>query len=75
MDKHQLGKMLGVGQRKLHELLQEQWMPRGIELGPRCIRWNRDEVTAALAQRAPRRVNRTQPVELENARARRQVPA
>lgn len=75
MDKHELGKMLDIGQRKLHQVLQEDWMPRGIELGPRCVRWNRDEVAAALAQRAPRREARAQPVELENARARRKVPA
>lgn len=75
IDKHELGKLLGIGQRKLHEVLSQDWMPPGIELGPKCIRWNREEVAAALSQRAPRRAARSEPTELQQARAQRKAAA
>lgn len=75
LDKDALAKMLGVGKRKLHDVLAQEWMPRGIELGPRCIRWSRDEVARALSQRAPRRAAASEPEVLEQARARRRQEA
>lgn len=63
--------VLGVGLRKFHQLRQEPWMPKAIELGPRCLRWNRTELMQALAERAPRRTVQSEPVHFQQARAAR----
>lgn len=65
--------VLGVGPRKFHALRSEPWMPAAIELGPRCLRWNRDELIQAVAARAPRRTLQAEPAHFQQARARREV--
>lgn len=46
-------------------------MPQAIELGQRCLRWNREELIHAVASRAPRRTVQAEPVHFQQARARR----
>jgi len=63
--------VLGVGQRKFHQLRAEAWFPQAIELGPRALRWSRSELLAALATRAPRRTVQAEPEHFQQARARK----
>ncbi len=61
-------KVLGVSERSSHEITSQPFFPRAIELGPRILRWNLQEVLAALADRAPRRTTRDEPAQLAAAR-------
>jgi len=63
--------VLGIGQRKFHQLRAEAWFPQAIELGPRALRWSRTELLAALSTRAPRRTVQAEPEHFQKARARK----
>lgn len=65
--------LLGVGERKFHQLRTESWLPAAIELGPRALRWSRSELLEALATRAPRRTVQAEPQHFQQARARKAV--
>ena len=67
--------LLGLGERRFHEIRNEPWMPRAVEFGPRALRYSRSELLAAIANRAPRRTEGTEPNHLQAARARKVVPA
>ena len=64
LNERQAAELLGVSVRKFHELRSESWMPLAIELGPRALRWRRDELLEAIATRAPRRTIRAEPEHL-----------
>lgn len=67
--------VLGVGQRKFHQLRAEAWFPQAIELGPRALRWSRSELLHALSTRAPRRTVQAEPEHFLKARARKELSA
>ncbi|MES2841245.1 MAG: hypothetical protein V4794_13290 [Pseudomonadota bacterium] len=67
--------VLGVGQRKFHQLRAEDWFPQAIELGPRALRWSRSELLHALSTRAPRRTVQAEPEHFLKARARKELSA
>jgi hypothetical protein len=65
--------LLGIGRRKFHALRIEPWFSSvctAIELGPRALRWHRDELAAAL-RNAPRRVVQAEPEQLLRQRIER----
>jgi predicted DNA-binding transcriptional regulator AlpA len=46
---------LGISQRKFAELRSSaDWLPQPVKLGPRALRWVREELLEALTKRAPR---------------------
>lgn len=53
--------------RKYHEIRNEPWMPKPIVLGPRCVRWSRTELLAAIAN-APRQEAASEPAQLLRGR-------
>jgi hypothetical protein len=62
--------LIGIGRRKFHDVRQQPWFIErctAIELGPRALRWHRDELLAAM-QNAPRRVVLPEPAVLVAAR-------
>lgn len=65
--------LFGVGRRKFHDIRQQSWFVEvctARALGPRALRWPRDELLAA-AMNAPRLVKRTEPEKLAAARVKR----
>jgi predicted DNA-binding transcriptional regulator AlpA len=63
--------LIGIGRRKFHDVRQQPWFIErctAIELGPRALRWHRDELLAAM-QNAPRRVVQAEPAVLVAARS------
>lgn len=76
LTKPQARKLLGgISERGFEDLRKQQWMPKPIELGPRSIRWSRDELLAALLQRAPRKCEAVEPEHFKAARAKRKGAA
>jgi hypothetical protein len=55
------GALIGVGERKAHEVLPTLVTP--VVLGPRCVRIVRSELEAAVAK-LPRRIAPTEPAQL-----------
>lgn len=63
--------LIGIGRRKFHDVRKTPWFVErctAIELGPRALRWHRDELLAAM-QNAPRRVVQAEPAVLVAARS------
>lgn len=73
VNKKQIAQRLGVGSRKAAELVTADYWPAPIELAPRVLRWRWSEIEQALSTRAPRRVERQEPVPLRSAREHRSV--
>lgn len=46
--------LMGISERRFHQLRGEGWLPEPIVLGPRALRWSLDELLEAIATRAPR---------------------
>lgn len=59
---------LEVSPRKLAELRHESWFPPAIELGPRTLRWDLNEVMAAMQRHARRTRVGAEPSQLVNGR-------
>jgi predicted DNA-binding transcriptional regulator AlpA len=59
---------IGVSVRKFHALRSEPWFPQAIELGPRCLRWHRDELLAGITKDAPRCAVKPEPHQLVGSR-------
>jgi hypothetical protein len=62
----QAATLLGIGRRKFHDIRQEPWFVAkctAVELGPRALRFFRDELLAA-AKNAPRRTVQPEPAQL-----------
>jgi predicted DNA-binding transcriptional regulator AlpA len=75
LNEGQAAALLGIGRRKFSYLRSEPWFAakcQAIELGPRALRWHRDELIAAI-QSAPRVTVRAEPETLADARAKRQA--
>jgi hypothetical protein len=73
LNEGQSAALLGVGRRKFHDVRQQPWFSAictAVELGPRALRWHRDELLAA-AKNAPRVVKQAEPARLAAARAER----
>jgi predicted DNA-binding transcriptional regulator AlpA len=49
----QAAQLLGISERRFHELRREPGFPAAVLLGARCVRWHRDEL-AAYAKSLPR---------------------
>lgn len=60
----------GCSKRTFTTFMDEAWMPRPINLGPRLRRWSVDELRAAVAN-MPRQTERSQPESLLRARIER----
>jgi predicted DNA-binding transcriptional regulator AlpA len=73
LTEEQVADLLGVSRRTLHSLRAQDWFPAAIELGPRALRWHREELLAAVAARAPRVVKHAEPAQLATSRAGRRV--
>jgi predicted DNA-binding transcriptional regulator AlpA len=73
LNEGQVADLLGVSRRTVHVLRQQDWFPAAIELGPRALRWHRDELLAAVSARAPRVTKLEEPQQLAEARAMRRV--
>jgi len=67
---HGVAELLGVSERRVHKLRAAGRLPEPIQVGPRALRWFRDEVLAHLATTAPRGGMR-EPEQLARSRATR----
>lgn len=54
LNAHQAAALLGIGERKFAALRRAGLVPEAIELGPRALRWRRDELLEHVAATAPR---------------------
>jgi hypothetical protein len=73
LNEGQAAQLLGIGRRKFHDVRQRDWFVAvctAVELGPRALRWHRDELILA-AKNAPRTVKKAEPEKLAAARAER----
>ena len=73
LNEGQAAALLGVSRRTFHSLRQAPWFMEicvARELGPRALRWPRDELLLA-ARNAPKRVVQAEPPVLAAARARK----
>ncbi len=73
LNEAQAASLFGVGRRKFHDVRQQPWFVAActaVELGPRALRFHRDELLAA-AKNAPRVVKQSEPEKLAAARAAR----
>jgi predicted DNA-binding transcriptional regulator AlpA len=59
---------LGVSPRKFHELRDEPWMPKAVQLGPRALRWARAELEEAIARMPRLAATGQEPAALRRAR-------
>jgi hypothetical protein len=58
--------MLGISERRYHELRREPGFPEAVLLGARCVRWHRDEL-ATYAKGLPRVTVLPEPKHLRQA--------
>lgn len=49
-----VAELIGVSERTVHDMRASGRLPEPIQIGPRSLRWFRDEVLAHLAATAPR---------------------
>jgi predicted DNA-binding transcriptional regulator AlpA len=61
-------RLLGVSERKFHELRRENGFPMARQLGARSLRWLRTELLA-YAENLPRTSVLAEPMHLKNDRA------
>lgn len=55
LDRHEAAAAMGLSPRTFEELMDEDWMPVPLQLGPRLLRWSSTEIQEAIG-RMPRRV-------------------
>jgi predicted DNA-binding transcriptional regulator AlpA len=41
---HKAAELLGISERRFHELRREAGFPQAVLLGARCVRWHRQEL-------------------------------
>jgi predicted DNA-binding transcriptional regulator AlpA len=58
--------LLGISERRFHELRHKAGFPLAVLLGPRCVRWHRAELIE-FAQRLPRVALLPEPQQLKSA--------
>ncbi len=68
LNEMQAAALFGVSTRTFADLRHEAWMPEPMVLGPRSLRWSRDELIEALRQRAPRIKRQPMPAHLAAAK-------
>lgn len=68
LNESQAAALFGVSQRTFADLRHEAWMPEPMVLGPRSLRWSRDELVEAMRQRAPRGQRQPMPAHLAAAK-------
>jgi predicted DNA-binding transcriptional regulator AlpA len=61
---------LGVSERHVHHLRREPWFPLAIELGPRTLRYDINEVLEAIRLHGRRTEPKSEPAALAAARSR-----
>lgn len=61
----------GISKRKAHQLRHEPWWPAAIELGPRTLRWDLNEVLLAMQRHARRTRVGAEPAALATSRSNR----
>jgi predicted DNA-binding transcriptional regulator AlpA len=59
-------RLLGISERRFHELRHESGFPLAVLLGPRCVRWHRAELVE-FAQRLPRVALLPEPQQLKSS--------
>ncbi len=64
----QAAQLLGISERRFHELRREVGCPAAVVLGARCVRWHRDEL-AAYAKALPRVALLPEPAHLTRRKA------
>lgn len=62
-------------ERKAQEIIRAETFPQAIVLGPRTIRWHREEVVTWFKEHAPRRTSVQEPRQLSEARKARKARA
>lgn len=68
--------LYGISVRKFHELrANEPWMPAPVTLGPRCLRWSRDELLGAISEMRRQRLPAAEPAQLLKGRKERAAKA
>lgn len=65
--------VLGISERKFHALRADGLIPPPLALGPRCLRWPRDELIEAVKRLAARQTTKAEPPQLVKARAARKA--
>jgi predicted DNA-binding transcriptional regulator AlpA len=71
LDKAQAARCLGISARTFEEIRGQPWCPSAIALGPRCFRWSRAELEAAVANMPRQQQAGPEPKELLRARIER----
>jgi predicted DNA-binding transcriptional regulator AlpA len=61
-------RLLGISERRFHELRREPGFPQAVLLGARCVRWHRQEL-AEYARSLPRISLLPEPLHLKSDRA------
>jgi len=64
----QAAQLLGISERRYHELRRAPGFPAAVVLGTRCVRWHRDEL-AAYAKALPRVSVLPEPPHLQGRKA------
>ena len=64
----QAAAVLGVSERTFHTLRNEPWLPRPVVLGPRIVRFVRQELEQAAANMPRQKQPGTQPAQLARGR-------
>jgi predicted DNA-binding transcriptional regulator AlpA len=64
----QAAQLLGISERRFHELRREPGFPAAVLLGARCVRWHRDEL-AEYAKSLPRVTVLPEPKHLQAERS------
>jgi predicted DNA-binding transcriptional regulator AlpA len=71
---HGVAELLGVSERRVHEMRAAGLLPEPIQVGPRALRWFRDELLSHLAATAPRG-GMSEPAHLARSRSARGTKA
>lgn len=65
-----LADALGISKRQAAKLRHEPWFPAALVLGPRSLRFDLNEVYAAMKRHAPRARVGAEPAQLASSRER-----
>jgi predicted DNA-binding transcriptional regulator AlpA len=65
---HQAARIIGISERTLHNFRKREDFPKPIVLGPRTVRWRRQEIEAWIASLPANTETRTEPERLCSSR-------
>jgi predicted DNA-binding transcriptional regulator AlpA len=71
LDAPKSAELLGVSLRQFNTLRQSGWFPLAIQLGPRSLRWDKDELLTAVKENASRIQMGSEPAHLAGSRIHR----